>query len=96
MNIWSPTGKEIKPFPQWVIRLEEENKKLKEIIELYEKRDTIMRRARDGQEGDQGDKDECPYCRFVDEGGKPSSLHGEWGTCSEERDTKRVGESGAK
>ena len=75
MNIWSPTGKEIKPFPQWVIRLEEENRKLREIIELYEKRDTVERGARDGQKGNQGHTNECPYCQFVDKGGKSSGVH---------------------
>lgn len=96
MNIWSATGRELKPFPQWVARLEEENRKLREIIKLYEKRDTIERGTRNGQKGDQGDKDECPYCRFVDKGGQPSSLHGEWGTCPEKRDTKGIGESGVE
>ena len=69
MNVWE-NNKEINPFPHWVARLEEENKKLKEIIKLYEKRDTVMRGTGDGQEGDQGNKNECPYCRFVDEGRK--------------------------
>ena len=96
MNIWSPTGKELKPFPQWVIRLEEENKKLKEIIELYEKRDTAMRGTGNGQEGNQGYKNECPFCEFVDKGGKPSGLHSGGGTRSKERDPEGVGESGVE
>jgi hypothetical protein len=39
MNIWTPTGKKLESFPQWVGRLLEENKKLLKKLKEYEDRE---------------------------------------------------------
>lgn len=39
MNIWTPTGKKLESFPQWVGRLMEENEKLLKKLKEYEDRE---------------------------------------------------------
>ena len=76
-------------FPNMVVRLIEENKKLTERVREYEERDRIKRGAGDGSEDDQGNEDECPICRFVDETWESDRLHSGGGTCPEKSDTEK-------
>ena len=75
MNIYKPTGKKIESFPMWVDRLIKENQKLLEKLRKYEDRERTMHGTGTGQEGGKGTTDKCPYCEFVDEGGKHDSVH---------------------
>ena len=50
MNIWSPTGKKLKSFPQWVDQLLKENGKLLRKLKEYEDRERVERGTGTGSE----------------------------------------------
>lgn len=92
MNIYTPTGKKLLSYPQWVDQLIKENQKLLEKIRIYEERESTERGTGDGQKDTESITDGCPICRFVDEGIKSDRLHSGRGARIEECDPEETGE----